>query len=85
MIRQLLHTLDARGRQQLLKVLAERYRDESGDAVLAEQAAEGLPYPHLRQSLQRVAERERRHAQWLADKIRALGAPSRHLRAGHLA
>lgn len=73
MLKPLWGSLSAQERQQLLQVLAERYRDESSDAMLAEQAAEGLPYPHLRQTLQRIAERERQHAQWLGEKIRALG------------
>ncbi|WP_157202545.1 ferritin-like domain-containing protein [Calidithermus chliarophilus] len=73
MIEQLLRTLETQKRQQLLQVLAERYRDEISDAALAKQAAEGLPYSHLRQTLERIAQREQQHAEWLADKIRALG------------
>lgn len=54
MLKPLWGSLSAQERQQLLQLLAERYRDESSDAMLAEQAAEGLPYPHLRQTLKRA-------------------------------
>jgi len=65
--------LRERDRERLLRLLEELYLDELGDAERAERAARGMPYPHLRAALERIAERERRHARWLRDKIRALG------------
>ena len=60
-------------KDRLLEVLTERYVDELHDAALVEEAAEGLPYEHLRAVLRRIAARERQHAEWLRAKIRELG------------
>ncbi len=60
-------------RKRLLEVLRAHYRDELADAQTAERAAEGLPYPELKAVLRRIAERERRHAELLAERIKALG------------
>jgi len=73
MLSKLLEKLNERQREHLLKVLAERYADELRDAKLAESAAEGLRYEQLREALRRIAARERRHAELLKQKIRALG------------
>ncbi len=56
-----------------LKLLEERYADELRDAALVEDAAEKLPYEHLKKTLRRIAARERKHAEWLRAKIRELG------------
>ena len=69
----------------LLEVLRTHYRDELADAQAAERAAEGLPYAELRAVLRRIAERERRHAKLLAERIRALGGtppPPPEMKAG---
>ncbi|WP_293169629.1 ferritin family protein [Oceanithermus sp.] len=71
--RKWLDSLQERERERLLRLLEARYLDEAADAERVERAAEGLPYPHLRAVLARVAERERRHAEWLREKIRSLG------------
>jgi len=60
-------------RKLLLEVLKSHYEDELADAETAARAAEGLPYPELRAVLRRIAARERRHAELLAERIRALG------------
>jgi rubrerythrin len=68
-----LERLTAKQRERLLELLSERYADELHDAALVEEAAEGLPYEHLRKVLRRIAARERKHAEWLRAKIRELG------------
>lgn len=73
MLADLLQKLNERQRLHLLKVLEERYVDELRDAELAENAAGGLRYEHLRSVLRKIAARERRHAELLKQKIRALG------------
>ncbi len=73
MLADLLQKLNERQRLHLLKVLEERYVDELRDAELAENAAGGLCYEHLRSVLRKIAARERRHAELLKQKIRALG------------
>jgi len=69
----LLEKLNERQRESLLKLLEERYADELRDARLVENAAEGLRYEQLRAVLRKIAARERRHAELLKQKIRALG------------
>jgi len=73
MMAKILEKLSAQQRDHLLKVLEERYADELRDAKLAEKAAEGLRYEQLRSVLRKIAARERRHAELLKQKIRALG------------
>lgn len=73
MLQDVLARLSEPQKKVLLKVLQERYQDELHDAELAEKAAEGVPYAHLRQKLKEIAERERRHAELLEEKIKALG------------
>ncbi|HFB39112.1 MAG TPA: ferritin-like domain-containing protein [Oceanithermus sp.] len=60
-------------RKLLLEVLKTRYQDELADAQVVERAAEGLPYAELRAVLRKIASRERRHAELLAERIKALG------------
>ncbi len=57
------------------EVLQKAYQDELLDALRAERAAEGVPYPHLKALLQEVAARERAHAEALAEALRRLKAP----------
>ena len=45
-----------------VKVLQRAYQDELLDALRAEGAAQGVPYPHVRALLLEVARRERAHA-----------------------
>jgi len=73
MLAEIMEKLNARQREHLLKVLEERYTDELHDAELVESAAEGLRYEELRAVLRKIAARERRHAELLKQKIRALG------------
>lgn len=68
-----LQRMTPKQKDRLLELLNERYTDELHDAKLAERAAEGLPYEHLRKVLRRIAARERTHAEWLRAKIRELG------------
>ncbi len=58
-----------------VKVLQKAYQDELLDALRAEGAAEGVPYPHVRALLLEVARRERAHAEALAEALRRRGAP----------
>ncbi|WP_457630915.1 ferritin-like domain-containing protein [Oceanithermus sp.] len=73
MLAELLEKLNEQQRKRLLEVLEERYSDELRDAELAERAAAGLRYEELRSLLRKIAARERRHAELLKQKIRALG------------
>ncbi|TBH20147.1 ferritin family protein [Thermus thermamylovorans] len=59
----------------VVEVLKKAYQDELLDALRAERAAEGVPYPHLKALLLEVAKRERAHAEALAEALRRLGAP----------
>ncbi len=65
--------LPERKKRLLLEVLKERYQDELADAKVVEEAAKGVPYPELREVLLRIARREKRHAELLAERIKALG------------
>ena len=60
---------------QVVEVLQKAYQDELLDALKAEKAAEGVPYPHLKALLLEVAGRERAHAEALAEALRRLKAP----------
>jgi rubrerythrin len=60
---------------QVVEVLQKAYQDELLDALRAEKAAEGVPYPHLKALLLEVAGRERAHAEALAEALRRLKAP----------
>ena len=57
-----------------VKVLQRAYQDELLDALRAEGAAQGVPYPHVRALLLEVARRERAHAEALAEALRRRGA-----------
>jgi len=59
----------------VVEVLQKAYQDELLDALRAERAAEGVPYPHLKALLLEVAKRERAHAEALAEALRRLKAP----------
>lgn len=58
-----------------VKVLQRAYQDELLDALRAEGAAQGVPYPHVRALLLEVARRERAHAEALAEALRRRGLP----------
>ena len=58
-----------------VKVLQRAYQDELLDALRAEGAAQGVPYPHVRALLLEVARRERADAEALAEALRRRGAP----------
>ncbi|GAB5603775.1 ferritin family protein [Thermus sp. FJN-A] len=59
----------------VVEVLKKAYQDELLDALRAERAAEKVPYPHLKALLQEVAQRERAHAEAIAEALRRLKAP----------
>jgi len=59
----------------VVEILQKAYQDELLDALRAERAAEGVPYPHLKALLLEVAGRERAHAEALAEALRHLKAP----------
>jgi rubrerythrin len=59
----------------VVEVLQKAYQDELLDALRAERAAEGVPYPHLKALLLEVAKRERAHAEALAEALHRLKAP----------
>lgn len=60
---------------RLEEFLAKAYQDELLDALRAERAAEGVPYPHIRALLLEVAKRERAHAEAIAEALRACSLP----------
>ena len=60
---------------RLEEFLAKAYQDELLDALRAERAAEGVPYPHVRALLLEVAKRERAHAEAIAEALRARSLP----------
>lgn len=60
---------------QVVEVLRKAYQDELLDALRAERAAQGVPYPHVRALLLEVAARERAHAEAIAEALRRLKAP----------
>jgi rubrerythrin len=59
----------------VVEILQKAYQDELLDALRAERAAEGVPYPHLKALLLEVAKRERAHAEALAEALRRLKVP----------
>jgi len=59
----------------VVEILQKAYQDELLDALRAERAAEGAPYPHLKALLLEVVGRERAHAEALAEALRHLKAP----------
>ncbi|KOX89114.1 hypothetical protein BVI061214_00265 [Thermus aquaticus] len=59
----------------VVEILQKAYQDELLDALRAERAAEGVPYPHLKARLLEVAKRERAHAEALAEALHRLKAP----------
>jgi rubrerythrin len=59
----------------VVEILQKAYQDELLDALRAERAAEGVPYPHLKALLLEVAKRERAHAEALAEVLHRLKAP----------
>ena len=73
MLAEWLEKLSESQRKRLLEVLSERYEDELRDAERAERAAAGLREESLRRVLRRIADRERRHAELLKQKIVSLG------------
>lgn len=66
--------LPARTARRAVDVLTSRYIQKSQHAALFRQHAERMQYPQFRDKLLAVAEDEAKHAQWLAEKIKLLGA-----------
>jgi rubrerythrin len=61
------------GRQSVHEILAQRYVEERQHARQLAYHAERMQYPQFRERLSAIAADEARHAQWVAEKIRALG------------
>jgi len=54
--------------------LSERYIEKAQHAARLSQQAERMQYPQFRQKLLEIAAAETRHMEWLAEKIKFLGA-----------
>jgi rubrerythrin len=61
------------GRQELLTLLREMYRNQSEDVENLTHHAEQMYYSHLREQLLQIVAEEQSHVQWLRKTIRALG------------
>jgi len=59
--------------QSVHEILAKRYIEERQHARRHAYDAERMQYPQFREKLSAIAEDERKHTQWVAEKIRALG------------
>ena len=64
-------TLDPR--KEILALLSQEYVDKMKDAFQYRRHAEQMRYKHFREKLLRIAEDEEKHAQWLKERILALG------------
>ena len=71
--RKFLDGLRSDDRRRLLDFLREEYLDEVKDAAQFEAHAERMIYPQFRERLQRIAQEEKAHVEWLRNKILALG------------
>jgi bacterioferritin (cytochrome b1) len=60
-------------RQEILALLSREYADKMKDARQYRLHAEQMRYNHFRAQLERIADEEEKHAQWLLDRIIALG------------
>jgi bacterioferritin (cytochrome b1) len=59
--------------EAVLKILRHRFADEKRSAERLKQHAEKMHYPQFRETLFRIAAEEAKHADWIAEKITALG------------
>ena len=60
-------------RKEILALLSQEYVDKMKDAFQYKRHAEQMRYKHFREKLLRIAEDEEKHAQWLKERILALG------------
>ena len=60
-------------RQEVLALLCREYADKLKDSRQYRLHAEQMRYKHFRDQLLRIADDEEKHAQWLKDRIIALG------------
>ena len=60
-------------RKEILALLSQEYVDKMKDAFQYRRHAEQMRYKHFREKLLRIAEDEEKHAQWLKERIFALG------------
>src|SRR5260221_11427191 len=60
-------------KQDIVELLGREYADKMTDARQFRLHAEQMRYDHFRARLRRIADQEEQHAQWLKDRIIALG------------
>ena len=60
-------------KQDIVDLLGREYADKMTDARQFRLHAEQMRYDHFRSQLRRIADEEEQHAQWLKDRIVALG------------
>lgn len=63
----------ADGYPAVVKILQDRYVDETRHVRRYTQHAQRMQYPQFREKLLRIAADEARHAEWLAEKITLFG------------
>ena len=61
------------GYHTVLGILRSRYADEREHFAKLSQHAKKMQYPQFREALLRIASDESKHADWIAQKIEALG------------
>src|SRR5215470_17630515 len=60
-------------RRDLVADLTDAFRGEAEQASQLRQQAERARYPHVADTLRRLAEAEERHAAWVRDRLLAIG------------
>jgi len=71
--RRFLKVLERDGRQRLLEILRLEYVEEMQNLLQLLRHAERMRYPQFRDRLAHIAREEQAHAQWLQQRIIALG------------
>lgn len=61
------------GRQRALEILSQHYVEESQQSRRIAHHAERMCYPQFRDKLRAISADEEKHAQWLAENLRAIG------------
>jgi bacterioferritin (cytochrome b1) len=67
------HKKDYKSGSKLLEILTREYIEEVRSAGRLAHHAERMVYPQYREKLRQMAEEERKHAAWLAEKILGVG------------
>ena len=75
----LLKSLPHDGRQKLLEILRREYTEEMESTLQFFRHADCMHYPQFRERLLRIAKDEQKHAQWLEERIIALGGEIPHV------